>query len=132
MREKAKTCAGIAVPTQAVENGTASQTVRASTENDTISAGCRQDFRVADLLLPGAENAVPRRDLMSLTGCRDRELRRMIEAERRQGIPILSDCVGGYYLPATQAERNKCVASLRRRAKEIQKTAAAIESSAGR
>lgn len=82
---------------------------------------------VADLLLCGAENAVSRRDLMALTGYKDRELRLLIEAERRQGIPILSDCVGGYFLPASEAERQQCVRSLRRRAKEIEATAAAIE-----
>ena len=112
---------------QAVETGTPTKMTAASTTNDTTSIGKRQIGLVADLLLCGAENAVSRRDLMALTGYKDRELRLLIEAERRQGIPILSDCVGGYLLPASEAERQQCVRSLRRRAKEIEATAAAIE-----
>ncbi len=126
-----KTRAGAATPTRAVETGAASRQTTTSTNDFNTSPAERQPFRIADLLHPGAENATPRRDLMAMTGCRDRELRRLIEAERRQGTPILSNCVGGYYLPETQAERKKCVASLRRRAKEIERTADAIESSAG-
>lgn len=112
---------------RAVENGPVSQTAHASTHDFTTSPAERQSFRIADLLLPGAENAIPRRDLMALTGCTDRELRRQIEAERRLGPPILSDCIGGYFLPGSQPERDRCVRSLRRRAKEIEATAAAIE-----
>jgi hypothetical protein len=64
---------------------------------------------------------------MALTGLSDRELRLMIENERRQGIPILSDNAHGYFLPGDSAERDRCVRSLRRRAGEIMETAAAIE-----
>lgn len=112
---------------QAVENGTVCKTAQPSTRNDTTSPAERQTFRVADLLLHGAENAIPRRELMALTGYRDRELRLLIEQERRRGCPILSNCIGGYYLPGDQAERERCVRSLRRRASEIMKTADAIE-----
>lgn len=124
-----KTRAGAATPTRAVENGTDYQTAHASTKNHTTSPAERQSFRIADLLHPGAENAIPRRDLMSLTGLSDRELRLKIEAERRQGCPILSDNVHGYFLPGDSAERDRCVKSLRRRAKEIERTADAIEES---
>lgn len=127
MSKTAKARPGTAIPGRAVENGTASQTPHASTKNDTTSPAERQTFRVADLLHPGAENALSRRDLMALTGLSDRELRLMIQAERRQGIPILSDNVHGYYLPGDEAERDRCVRSLRRRAGEIMETAAAIE-----
>ena len=116
-----------ATMTGAVENGPVSQTAHASTIDFITPAGERQPFHVADLLLPGVENAISRRDLMSLTGYRDRELRLMIEAERRQGTPILSDTQHGYFLPATQMERDRCVASFRHRAKEIEATARAIE-----
>lgn len=118
---------GIAVPDRAVENGPVSQTAHASTKDSTTPAAERQPFRIADLLHPGAENAVPRRDLMALTGLSDRELRRQIETERRLGTPILSDCIGGYFLPGSQPEKDRCVRSLRRRAKEIEATATAIE-----
>lgn len=82
---------------------------------------------IADLLSPGAENAVPRRDLVALAGLPDRELRRHIEAERRAGIPILSDNASGYFLPSSESERDRCVRSLRARAAEIATTADAIE-----
>ena len=118
---------GAGTPNRAVENGTASQTARASTTNDTTSAAERQPFRISELLLPGQENAISRRELMSLSGKPDRELRLMIEAERRRGVPILSNCISGYYLPGSQEERDRCVRSLRRRAAEIMETADAIE-----
>lgn len=118
---------GIAVPGRAVENGRVCKTVQSPTSEHTTSPAERQSFRIADLLHSGAENAIPRRDLMALIGLSDRELRLMIEAERRQGIPILSDNIHGYFLPVDSAERDRCVRSLRRRAKEIEVTAAAIE-----
>ena len=114
---------------RAVENGPVYQTSHASTQEHTIPAAEKHSFRIADLLHPGAENAIPRRDLMVMTGLSDRDLRLMIEAERRQGIPILSDNIHGYFLPVDSAERDRCVRSLRRRAKEIEATAAAIERS---
>ena len=112
---------------RAVENGSIRKMAQPSTQNDITPAAERQQFRIADFLHPGAENAVSRRDLIALTGMSDRELRLQIEAERRQGCPILSDNVHGYFLPGDQSERDRCVRSLRRRAREIERTAAAIE-----
>ncbi len=123
--EKAPTSA--ATLTGAVETGVASRQATTSTNDFSMSPAARQPFRIADLLLAGVENAIPRRDLIALTGCRDRELRRMIEAERRQGIPILSDNIHGYFLPGDKSEKDRCVRSLRRRALEIEATADAIE-----
>ena len=87
----------------------------------------RGQFTVSDFLGHGQAAAVPLRILITMTGLDGRMIRRQIEQERRQGIPILSDCASGYYLPGDDAEISVCVASLRRRAKEIFKTAAAIE-----
>ena len=84
-------------------------------------------MRIADLLLHGQENAIPRRNLVNLTGLDDRTLRKQIEWERRQGTPILSDNHSGYYLPGTPEELERCVWSLRSRAREIAATADAIE-----
>ena len=89
---------GTAIPGRAVESGRVCETVQPSASNDTTDGAGRQ-LRVSDLLHPGAENAIPRRELMTLTGLSDRELRLMIEVERRQGTPILSDCLHGYFLP---------------------------------
>jgi biotin operon repressor len=127
MSNTRKTRPGIAVPGRAVENGRVCKTVQSPTSEHTTSPAERQSFRIADLLHSGAENAISRRDLIALTGLSDRELRLMIENERRQGIPILSDNIHGYFLPGDSAERDRCVRSLRRRAGEIMETAAAIE-----
>ena len=127
MGERENACPTVGAAGQAVENGTASQTAHASTTEFTTPPAERQPFRIADFLHLGAESAISRRDLMALTGLPDRELRRMIEAERRQGCPILSDNIRGYFLPGDEAERDRCVRSLRSRAAEIMETAAAIE-----
>ena len=84
---------------------------------------------IADLLLCGEKNAVPLQHLEKITGLDQREIRRMIRAERLLGTPILSNNLSGYYLPGNDAERERCVASLRRRAAEIRRAADAIERS---
>lgn len=129
MREKKKAPTSAATLTGAVGTEAASRQTTTSTNDSTTSPAERQSFRIADLLHPGAGNAISRRDLMVMTGLSDRDLRLMIEAERRQGIPILSDNIHGYFLPVDSAERDRCVRSLRRRAKEIEATAAATERS---
>lgn len=82
---------------------------------------------ISRLLLKGRENALHLRDLVAITGLSEREVRQQIHIERRRGIPILSDNLSGYYLPQNEAERVRCVRSLRHRAAEILKAAAAIE-----
>lgn len=82
---------------------------------------------IADLLLQGQENAIPLRHLKTTTGMTGRAIRKQIEGERRRGIPVLSDNVGGYFLPANEEEREQFVKSMRHRANEILKSAAAIE-----
>ena len=129
MSEKKKAPTSAATLKGAVENGRVCKTVQSPTSEHTTSPAENQPFRIADLLHPGAENAISRRDLMVMTGLSDRELRLMLETERRQGVPILSDNIHGYFLPGNSAERDRCVRSLRRRAKEIEATAAAIERS---
>ena len=83
--------------------------------------------KIADLLSYGQENAIPRRHLEKLTGLDGRTVRLLIERERRGGVPILSDNMTGYYLPATEYEKAACVHSMRHRAGEIMKSAQAIE-----
>lgn len=86
---------------------------------------------ISDFLSTGRENSVPLRHLEAVTGRSGRDVRRMISAERLAGVPILSDNQSGYFLPATVAEAQRCVRSMRHRAREIEKAAAAIESAAG-
>lgn len=97
-----------------------------STNDNTTATDCRQ-MQIADLLLQGQENAIPLRQLKAMTGQRGRDLRKQIERERRRGIPVLSDNVGGYFLPANEGERERFVKSMRHRVGEILKSAAAIE-----
>ena len=117
---------------RAVETGAPAKMTTTSTKNDTTPAAENQPFRVADLLHLGAENAVSRRDLMALTGFSDRELRLRIEAERRQGVPILSDNQHGYWLSDNPAEIMKFSRSMRRRAPQIRLTAQYVERAVAR
>ena len=70
------------------------------------------------------------RELEALTGLDGRTIRRMIELERRDGVPIVSDCKRGYWI-GNSDEVQHFVRSMRRRAAEIVKTAEAIEDAAG-
>lgn len=88
-------------------------------------------LRASDLLGHGQAAAVPLRYLVELTGWSERDVRRRIERERRQGVPILADNYRGYFLPADEDEVTACVQSLRRRAQEILRTAKAIEKGGG-
>jgi len=66
---------------------------------------------------------------VALTGWNERVVRRQIEAERRRGVPILSDNSRGYFLPADEHERERFVRSMRHRAREISQVADAVEKS---
>lgn len=96
--------------------------------NHSTAAADRQGM-IADLLLSGQQNAIPLRDLCSMTGFDGRTVRRLIEQERRAGTPILSSVGGttGYFLPANERETTRFLRSMRGRAREILRTAAAVE-----
>lgn len=89
--------------------------------------GGGSQFGIADLLSHGPGNGIRLSELVSLTGWTGRDVRRAIQAERLRGIPILSNCKDGYFLPETEADRAACVRSLRGRAREILDVANAIE-----
>ena len=97
------------------------QRTSSNSRNKHITQAPGGQWGIADLLLPGRENAIPRRELDGRTG------RLMIERERREGRPILADNAAGYYLPATEHKRAARVYSMRHRAVEILETAKAIE-----
>lgn len=82
---------------------------------------------ISDYLSAGQENAVPLRHLKEVMGADGRTVRLMIQRERLAGIPILADCQNGYYLPATQEEKQRCVRSMIHRSEEIKRAARAIE-----
>lgn len=79
------------------------------------------------MLHTGAENGVTLRDLETLTKQDSRAIRKQIEAERRAGVPILADSKSGYFLPNSEGEKVRCVKQMRGRAREILRTADAIE-----
>ena len=60
---------------------------------------------IADLLLCGEKNAIPLQHLEKITGLDQREIRRMIHAERLRGAPILANNRSGYYLPGNDGEK---------------------------
>ncbi len=83
--------------------------------------------KISEFLPCGQSNAVPLRQLQTLTNLDGRTIRRMIERERRNGVPILSDNQTGYFLAENDDERDTFVKSMLHRANEIRLTAAAIE-----
>lgn len=83
-------------------------------------------MRIADLLLEGEENAVTRQHLEQISGLTGREVQRAIQAARLKGTPILSSS-SGFFLPATEAEKERFVRSMRHRAREISRAADAVE-----
>lgn len=96
-----------------------------SYDNFTTTPGACQ-FAIADFLSCGEKNAVPLRYLTQITGLDGRIVRRKIQAERLNGTPICSNNVAGYYLPADDGERQRCIRSMQHRAAEIARTARAI------
>lgn len=95
-------------------------------EDFNTTAAVRQ-IQISELLPAGEQNAVPLRHLVQITGLPGRDLRRRIQAERLSGVPILSDNISGYFLPADDQERRRFVQGMRNRAKEIEAVAAAVE-----
>lgn len=83
-------------------------------------------MQIVDLLSEGAENAVTRQYLEKITGLTGREVQRAVQAERLAGKPILSG-QRGFFLPGTEDEKSRFVRSMRHRAAEISRAAAAVE-----
>ncbi|MCD8325893.1 MAG: hypothetical protein LUC90_04165 [Lachnospiraceae bacterium] len=87
--------------------------------------------RISDFLSQGQGKATGLKSLQVVTGLDERTVRKAIEAERRAGVPILSDNKSGYYLPASEEETARFIRSTYKRAGEITRTAAAVEAAAG-
>lgn len=115
---------------RAKEPGQASRQGRASTSQFTTPAPTGARVHIADFLSRGEAHAVPLKYLKDLLHLNGRKIRLMIQRERSEGVPILESSnplCGGYYLPGTSDERARCVRRLRERAREILRTARAIE-----
>lgn len=87
---------------------------------------------VFEILRTGSENATDGGDLCRLLGLRRRDLSRIVEAERRAGVPICANTTGapGYYLAASREEMEAYCRSLEGRAEELLKTLRACRKTA--
>lgn len=92
--EKARSDAG--TPEQANE--------RASTDAAFINQSNIKRHGIQAFLLEGEANALPMRELARLVGVSERQARKIIERERRNGSMILSSD-NGYFLPSPDCER---------------------------
>lgn len=93
---------------------------------DCTTAGETRQTGIAELLSHGAENAITLKHLKQMVDLPGREIRRQIQMEREQHVPIVSDR-HGYYLAATTWEKERFVCGMKRRANEIIKVAEAVE-----
>lgn len=118
-KEKARPIA----PTTGQADGKAASNFRIN--SNLLAVG--NQSKISGFLRLGQENSVSLTQLQQWTGLDKRVIRQRITAERFEGIPILADNQTGYFLPATEDERKRCVRSMRHRAKEIYKAAQAIE-----
>lgn len=96
-------------------------------ESDFTMQAEKNQAAIAGLLLTGAENAITLTQLSRITGRDTRTVRLLIQRDRAAGFPVCVDNAHGYYLPATEEEKSACVKSMRRRAREVQRTADNIE-----
>lgn len=85
---------------------------------------------IASLLPYGAERAVSLRQLADMTGLSTREVRRSIQRERLNGVPIC-EAGAGYFLAENDEERRRWIISMRGRARQILKAARAVERGGG-
>ncbi len=81
-----------------------------------------ENICLLEIIPVGEENAISRRELMRITGLSDRELRRQIEMERREGALILSSTAsnsGGYFrnTPGDAVELRRFINSMSQRGK---------------
>lgn len=114
-----------------VETGPVSQTAPHLHQQFTTAPPPPQFVKIADFLSHGAENGVTLRHLEKLADLPGREVRRQIERERRAGALIISDNQHGYFLTDDPAEAQRFARSMQHRAREILRTARAIEGAAG-
>lgn len=96
MIENEKARSDAATPEQANE--------RASTDAAFINQSNIKRRGIQAFLLEGEANALPMRELARLVGVSERQARKIIERERRNGSMILSSD-NGYFLPSPDCER---------------------------
>lgn len=82
-------------------------------------------MKIADYLMTGEGNEIATRILKEQTGLSSRDIRNAVHVERMKGVAILSN-YKGYFLAKDDAEKVRFAASMQRRAREINKAAAAV------
>lgn len=75
----------------------------------------------------GRENKISRESLVLCTGLPDRSVRRLISDARMQGIPIVGDPAGGYYIAETEADINLLLGELYSRIEKLAHCAGAVK-----
>ena len=116
------------------EKALLAETVFSATNFNPESSNCQSwrsrqiaENTIAELLQCGAENAVPARDLLEISACKNRrELYRKIKRERDSGTLILANA-RGFYLPAqnpaqARQEIESWISSLSAKGASIQQT----------
>ena len=120
--EKEKSPAGAATPTEA-----RNEEFEVNHSASNLNMVGSKTLHISDLLHPGAENGIKLSELAALTNQDEREVRRRIQAERKDGKLILSDCLHGYFLPECPEDVQRFARSMSRRAAEIAGIARAAE-----
>ena len=98
---------------------------------DCTTAAAGRQIKIADYLGHSRESAITGRELCALTRLDHRTVRAQIEQERRAGALIVADNKSGYWVTDDPAEAQRFARSMKHRAKEILRTARAIERGAG-
>lgn len=127
MSENKKAPAGAGTPARAMGKGLAT-----SFPNQEYTIVSEKKLRIFDLLQPGSENGLTLSDLVQLTGVDERSIRRRIQAERKAGMLILSDCQHGYFLPEGETDVRRFIRSMSRRSREIAMVSRAAEDALAR
>lgn len=120
-----KTRPGVAAPGRA-EDTRAEFDKATLSDTQFITAAPGGQRSISELLGIGAENGMANEQLSRLTGIDKRTIQSLISAERLRGVPICSDTLNGFYMPADDEEKARCVRSLRSRGIEILRVAEAM------
>lgn len=85
------------------------------------------EMKISGYLHKGAENGLKLTELVQLTRMDERTLRRAINTERKMGVPVVSDCVNGYFLAENEHDLTRFRRSMEHRAGEIMKIVRATD-----
>lgn len=90
-----------------------------------------QVMQITDFIPEGKENAVHLKDLKEILHLSGRCVREQIEQARRHGVPVLSDCVNGYWRSNDADEILRFHRSMTARATQIRTVANCVLRGAG-